>query len=97
MNMQAMMQQAQKLQKEMLKAKDEIDNKDYVTTKEFVTVSMKGSKLIESVKINVDSLDKDDIEALEDMITLAVNENIEKINKDTETKMGKFGGVGGLF
>ena len=42
-------------------------------------------------------LSKDDIEMLEDMIMLAVNENVKNINKETEQKMGKFGGVAGLL
>lgn len=97
MNMQAMMQQAQKLQKDMLKSKKEIDEKSYESTKEFVTVVMKGTKEIESININADSLDKEDIEALEDMLMLAINENIKHIDKDTENKMGKFGGMAGLL
>lgn len=97
MNMQAMMQQAQKLQRDMLKVKSEIDNKTFEVTKEFVTVQMKGDKTVENIKINVENLDNEDIEALEDMLTLAINENIKKIDKETETKMGKFGGVAGLM
>lgn len=97
MNMQAMMQQAQKLQKDMMKAKQEIDEKVYSNTQSFVTVEMKGSKEILKVQIDSDSLDKEDIEILEDLICVAINENIKQIEKDTESKMGRFGGVAGLF
>lgn len=97
MNIQAMMQQAQKLQKDMLKSKKEIDEKDYVATESFLTVEMKGNKKITKVKIDVDSLDKEDIEILEDLICVAVNKNINQIDKDMESKMGKFGGMTGLF
>ena len=97
MNMQAMMQQAQKLQRDMLKAKKEIEEKAYVSTQSFVTVESKGTKEIVKITIDQDSLDKDDIEMLEDLIVVAANENIKAINKDTESKMGKFGGMAGLF
>ncbi len=97
MNMQAMMQQAQKLQRDMMKAKNEIDEKTFTSTQGFLTIEMKGTKEVTSVKIDKENLDKDDIEMLEDMISLAVNDNVKKIEKETESKMGKFGGLSGLM
>ena len=97
MNMQAMMQQAQKLQRYMMKAKNEIDEKKFTSTQGFLTIEMKGNKEVTSVKIDKENLDKDDIEMLEDLISLAVNDNVKKIEKETESKMGKFGGLSGLM
>ena len=97
MNMQAMMQQAQKLQRDMMKAKNEIDEKKFTSTQGFLTIEMKGTKEVVSVKIDKENLDKDDIEMLEDLISLAVNDNVKKIEKETESKMGKFGGLSGLM
>lgn len=97
MNIQAMMQQAQKMQKDILKAKKEVEDKTYVSTQSFVTVETKGTKEILKITINQDSLDKDDIEILQDLIVIAANENIKSINKDTESKLGKFGGMAGLL
>lgn len=97
MNMQAMMQQAQKLQRDMMKAKNEIDEKNFTSTQGFLTIEMKGTKEVASVKIDKENLDKDDIEMLEDLISLAVNDNVKKIEKETESKMGKFGGLSGLM
>lgn len=97
MNMQAMMQQAQKLQRDMIKAKNEIDEKKFTSTQGFLTIEMKGNKEVTSVKIDKENLDKDDIEMLEDLISLAVNDNVKKIEKETESKMGKFGGLSGLM
>ena len=97
MNMQAMMQQAQKLQRDMMKAKNEIDEKKFTSTHGFLTIEMKGNKEVTSVKIDKENLDKDDIEMLEDLISLAVNDNVKKIEKETESKMGKFGGLSGLM
>jgi hypothetical protein len=90
MNIQAMMKQAQKLQKDMMNAKEEIDNTDFEITKSFVSIKAKGSKKIESIKIDMDSLEKDDIEVLEDLIQVAINELMNNIDKETERKMGKF-------
>ncbi len=97
MNIQAMMQQAQKIQKDILKAKKEVEDKTYVSTQSFVTVETKGTKEILKITINQDSLDKEDIEILQDLIVIAANENIKSINKDTESKLGKFGGMAGLL
>ena len=97
MNIQAMMQQAQKIQKDILKAKKEVEDKTYVSTQSFVTVETKGTKEILKITINQDSLDKEDIEILQDLIVIAANENIKSINKDTESKLGKFSGMAGLL
>ena len=96
MNMQAMMQQAQKLQRDMLKAKDEVEGKTFTSKQSLVEVVMKGNKEVLSVKIEAENLDKEDIEMLEDMIVLAVNENIKQIDKEMENKLGKFGGMAGM-
>ena len=67
---------------------------------ELVEVLMSGKKEILSVKIkSKDGLDSDDIEALEDMIKIAVNDAILKIDKETEKQLGSYntGGLGGLF
>ena len=97
MNMQAMMQQAQKLQRDMLKAKDEVEGKTFTSKQSLVEVVMKGNKEVLSVKIEAENLDKEYIKMLEDMIVLAVNENIKQIDKEMENKLGKFGGMAGLL
>ncbi len=98
MNIQAMMKQAQQLQKDMMKAKKEIDETEYEVTKSFVTIKAKGNKKIESIKIDMESIDGEEIEILQDLIQVAINEIMEKIDKDTESKMGKYTqGMPGLF
>ena len=98
MNMQAMLKQAQALQKDMLKVKDEIDKTEFVGESSLVKVTLLGTKEAIKVEINADDgLDKDDIEALQDMIILAINDANKKIDKMTESKMGKFGSIPGLF
>ena len=58
---------------------------------------MKGNKEVVRVSIDADTLDKEDIEMLEDMLVLAINENIKNIEKELENKLGKFGGAAGLL
>ena len=57
----------------------------------------KGTKEILKVTIEQDTLDKEDIEILQDLIVVAANENIKVINKEMESKLGKFGGAAGLL
>ena len=98
MNMQAMLKQAQALQKDMLKVKNEIDNTEFTGESSLVEVTVKGSKEIVKVKINSDEgFEADDIEVLEDMIVVALNDAMKKIDKTTESKMSKFGNIPGLF
>ena len=97
MNMQAMLKQAQALQKDMLKAKDEVDNTEFVGESSFVKATVKGTKEVVSVEINAESLDSDDIEALQDMIVVAINQANKKVDDMMEQKMGKFGNIPGLF
>ncbi len=98
MNIQAMMKQAQKLQKDMMKEKNEIDQTVFEGKSSFVTVEVNGKKEILKFKIDCDSLDKDDIEALEDMAVVALNEAMGKVDKLTEQKLGKYTqGMPGLF
>ena len=92
-----MLKQAQALQKDMLKVKEEIDSTEFVGENSFVKVTLKGNREAVKVEIDSESLDKEDIEALEDMIVLAINDANKKIDKMTESKMGKFGNIPGLF
>ena len=98
MNIQAMMKQEKKLQKDMMKAKEEIDNTVFTGKSSFVTVEVKGTKEVQKVKVDAEQIDKDDIEMLEDMIQVAINDANKQIDEETERKMGKYTkGMPGLF
>lgn len=98
MNMQAMLKQAQKMQKDMLDTKNEIDNTEFIGESSLVKVTLMGNKTVKDVKINLDgSLDKDDVEMLQDMLVVAFNDACKKIDEETEKKMSKYGNVPGLF
>lgn len=89
MNMQ-LVKQVQKMQNDMLKAQEEINNTKFTAKSSLVTVVMNGQKHLESVKIDADELNKDDIEMLEDMILVAINDAVKQIEDLTEEKMGAF-------
>ena len=98
MNIQAMMKQAQALQKNMMKEKEEIDNKIYSGKSSFVEVEVKGNKKIEKIKINKDKIDEDEVELVEDLICVALNDAMKKIDEETNSKLGKYTkGMPGLF
>ena len=99
MNIQALMKQAQTLQKDMMKAKEEIDNMEFTGTSSFVSVLVKGDKTVKKVTINNDEISSDDKEMIEDMLVVALNDAFNQIDKVTEEKMGKYSNMmpGGLF
>ena len=91
MNMQAMLKQAQQMQKQMLAEQEKISNMDFTGENGLVKITMKGSKRIEKVEIQKeDDFSKEDLEMLEDMIMVAVNDALAQIDKETEEKLGKY-------
>ena len=98
MNMQALMRQAQTLQKDMLKVQKEIEEKEFEGESSIVKVKANGNKEILSIQIDKSaSLEADDIEMLEDMIMVAINNTFKDIDDYREQKMSKFGNIPGLF
>ena len=91
MNMQAILKQAQNLQKDMMKTKDELDKMEFTGTSSLVSVKVNGKKEVLNVKINVDdNFDVSDIEILEEMIQVAINDAFKQVDKETDKKMGKY-------
>ena len=89
MNLQQLMKQAQSMQKNMLDSKKKIESKIYEEKTELVDIKMNGKKILTEVKIkNKESIEPDDLEVLEDMFMIAVNNAVEKINKDINNSMG---------
>ena len=99
MNMQAIMRQAQAMQKDMLKAKEEIDAMEFTGESSLVKVTVKGTKEVVKVEINKDSdLTADELEILEDMILVATNQALKQVDEITEKKLGKYtNSLPGLF
>lgn len=98
MNMQAMLKQAQKMQKDMLNTQDEINKKVFEYSSGIVSAKMTGDYKLVELKIKEEQLDKEDIEMLEDMIVVVMDNLIKQIKDETETKMGAYTkGMPGLF
>lgn len=98
MNMQAMMKQAQKLQKDMMATQKQIEEMEFTGKSSIVTVTMNGKKQLQSVEIDSESMDKEEIEMLQDMIMVAINDAMKQVDKVTEEKMGVYTkGLPGLF
>ena len=89
MNINQLMQQAQKMQKDMKKAQDEVNKMTFTSKKDLVEVECTGDKTITKIVIDKD-IEKDDIEALEDMILLAVNDVIGQADAAMESKLGRY-------
>ena len=103
-NMQALMRQAQKMQEDMKRIREEIDNTEYTSTVGggMVEVCILGNKTMKRVKIKPEVVDPDDVEMLEDLIVAAINEAMEKVDEESASAMskltgGKGGGMPGLF
>ena len=99
MNMQRLMQEAQKMQKQLQKDQEELENTIYEGNSSNVNVKINGKYEVSSVKFNLDDdFSIDDIEMLEDMVMIAINDAVKKISSDKEKKMGKYGqGLSGLM
>ena len=77
-NMNAMLKQAQKMQEDMANLQADLEQREFKGSAGggMVEVTVTGKHEIVSLKINPDAVDPDDVEMLEDFVTLAVNEAI---------------------
>ena len=94
MNMQNMMRQAQKLQKQMEQSQAELAATEFVGTsaQNLVTATLTGDKNIVRIDFNPAVVDPEDIETLSDMTVQAVNAALEQIDEATKKKLGAFAG-----
>ena len=99
-NMNNLMKQAQKMQKQMEDTQAELEVQEYEASAGggVVTVKINGKKEITSVKIAEEVVDPEDIETLEEVVMAAVNEVIRMQADDEREQLGKItGGLGGGF
>ena len=102
MNQAAMMKQAQKMQQEMLRMQEEMENKTYSATAGggMVTATVNGKHELLALQIKEDAVDPDDVEMLQDMVIAAVNEAMRAADADSAANMSRLTGglnLGGLF
>lgn len=97
-NMQGMMKQAQKMQENMAKKQAELNEQTFTASAGggMVTATVYGTKKLESVKIDPQCVDPDDVEMLEDLVTAAVNEALRNAAETAEREMGRITGGMGL-
>ena len=84
MNINALMQQAQKMQKDMEKAQKQLESTlfEVESAGGAIKISIYGSRKIEKIDIDKDAIDPEDKEMLEDMLKIAINEAMEKIDNE---------------
>lgn len=96
MNMQALMKQAQQMQEQLKKAQDELKESEFIGSAGggMVNVTVSGAKEVLAVSIKPEAVDPDDIEMLEDLITAAVNDALNKVSEKERELMSNMGGLG---
>ena len=91
MNMQNLMMQAKKMQKDIEKAQTELESKNDEGKSQMVTAVISGKGKLISLNIDMNDFSSDDKEIIEDMVLVAVNSAIEKMEADKADKFGKYG------
>ncbi|MCG8552600.1 MAG: YbaB/EbfC family nucleoid-associated protein [Desulfobacterales bacterium] len=93
-NMNSMMKQAQKLQKKMLQAQQDLATKTVEASSGggMVKVMANGAQKIESIVLEKEVVDPDDIEMLQDLVLAAVNDALKKSQEMVSAEMGKLTG-----
>ncbi len=97
--MQQMMIQAQKMQRELKKAMDELAKQEFTVNKSgAVNITMMGDGSIKAIEIDDDAFEKDNKEMIQDLIVIGINELTEKIEEAkeeiNERITGSRGGLG---
>ncbi|MGN1093578.1 MAG: YbaB/EbfC family nucleoid-associated protein [Candidatus Neoclostridium sp.] len=96
MNMQAIMRQAQQMQEQLKKAQEELRESEFIGSAGggLVNVTVSGAKEVLAVSIKPEAIDTDDIEMLEDLVTAAVNDALNKVSEKERELMPNMGGLG---
>ncbi len=98
-NMNNLMKQAQKMQRQMEEAQKALEESEFSAAAGggVVEVTVTGKKLVTKVKIDPEAVDPDDVEMLEDLVMVAVNEAMKKAEEASTASMSKLtGGMGGF-
>ena len=99
-NMNNLMKQAQRMQRQMEESQKELETKEFTAKAGggAVEVTVTGKKEITKVKLSEEVVDPDDIEMLEDLVVAAANEALRMAEEANTARMGKMtGGLGGGF
>ena len=99
-NMNNLVKQAQKMQRQMEETQKQLEEAEVTATAGggAVEVTVSGRHEVTKVKLAEEVVDPDDIEMLEDLIMAATNEALRKIDENSQKAMGAItGGLGGLL
>ncbi len=103
MNIQNLMQQAQKMQKKIAVIEAEFKNEVFKVEAGggAVAVTINGDMKVLDISFSEDLVKGDDVEMMQDLVIAAVNQSIDEVKKEKEARMskvvGKMGGMPGLF
>lgn len=94
-NIQQLMRQAQKMQEDMNRAKQELEESEFSSSVGggMVEVVMKGDKTMKSIKIKQEVVDPDDVEMLEDLVVSAVNDCLGQISRKEKEMLPSIPGM----
>lgn len=98
-NMNNLMKQAQKMQRQMEENQRELEEKVFTAKAGggAVEVTVTGKKEVTSIKLAKEAVDPDDVEMLEDLILAAINEAMKQAEEASSSMMNKMtGGLGGF-
>ena len=98
-NMNNLMKQAQRMQRQMEEQQAELSEKEFTAQAGggAVSVTVSGKRLLTGVSIDPEACDPDDVETLEDMVMAAANEALRQAEEANAQIMGKLaGGLGGF-
>ena len=98
-NMNNLMKQAQRMQRQMEEGQKELETREFTASAGggAVEVTVSGKKEVLKVKLTEEVVDPEDIEMLQDLIVAATNEALKQADEANEAMMGKMtGGLGGM-
>ena len=96
--MQQMLMNAQRMQRELQKAHAALAEKEFTVSKNgMVTLIMLGDRTVKSLEFDKDALDPENADLLSETITLALNEALETINEEYDEIEERITGKTGLF
>ena len=90
-----MIKQAQKMQQDMQKMQEELENKEYTAQAGggVVSATVSGKHELKSLAIDPEAVDPEDVEMLQDLIVAAVNEAMRTASSDAAASMGQLTGL----
>lgn len=98
MNQANMIKQAQKMQEELRRMQEEIENSVFESTAGggVVKAAVNGKHELTALTIDPEAVDPEDVEMLQDLVIAAVNEALRKVDEASSSGMSKLTGMKGL-